>query len=474
MNKEKQLFKNTAIVSIGKLCTQLITFFLLPLYTYALSTEEYGIVDLLNTLISLFIPIVILQIDQGVFRYLLDVRDKEEEKKKIISSTIFFTIIQSVIYLILFSFASQFIHNDYKYFLAINLVAIAFSTILLQISRGIGDNVRYAVGSFLTGLVTVILNVVLIIVFHLGAYGLLIASLCGNIICIIYILFAKKLYNYTKVKYFDKAILKYILKYSILLVPNMLSWWIVSASDRLIISTIIGVSANGIYSAANHFSGIFSTLNSVINMTWTESAALNIEAEDKEQFFSKIFKLYIQFFGALCLGVIAFMPFVFSILVNSKFNGAYYQIPILIIATFFNILTSFLGSIYIAKKLTNEIAKTSMISALINIIINISLIHFIGLYAASISTLVSYFIMFIYRLIDSKKYVKMQLNQKLLFSLMLMCVITIVAYYIKNIYLCVIVAVIITIYAIYINKNNAKFIINLVKNKLGGNFVHKQ
>lgn len=474
MNKEKQLFKNTAIVSIGKLCTQLITFFLLPLYTYALSTEEYGIVDLLNTLISLFIPIVILQIDQGVFRYLLDVRDKEEEKKKIISSTIFFTIIQSIIYLILFSFVSQFIHNDYKYFLAINLVAIAFSTILLQISRGIGDNVRYAVGSFLTGLVTVILNVVLIIVFHLGAYGLLIASLCGNIICIIYILFAKKLYNYTKVKYFDKAILKNILKYSILLVPNMLSWWIVSASDRLIISTIIGVSANGIYSAANHFSGIFSTLNSVINMTWTESAALNIEAEDKEQFFSKIFKLYVQFFGALCLGVIAFMPFVFSILVNSKFNSAYYQIPILIIATFFNILTSFLGSIYIAKKLTNEIAKTSMISALINIIINISLIHFIGLYAASISTLVSYFIMFIYRLIDSKKYVKMQLNQKLLFSLMLMCVITIVAYYIKNIYLCVIVAVIITIYAIYINKNNAKFIINLVKNKLGGNFVHKQ
>ena len=165
---------------------------------------------------------------------------------------------------------------------------------------------------------------------------------------------------------------------------------------------------------------------------------------------------------------------VFSILVNSKFNSAYYQIPILIIATFFNILTSFLRSIYIAKKLTKKKKKTSMISALINIIINISLIHFIGLYAASISTLVSYFIMFIYRLIDSKKYVKMQLNQKLLFSLMLMCVITIVAYYIKNIYLCVIVAVIITIYAIYINKNNAKFIINLVKNKLGGNFVHKQ
>ena len=48
MSKEKQLLKNTAIVSIGKIATQLITFFLLPVYTAVLTTEEYGIVDLLN------------------------------------------------------------------------------------------------------------------------------------------------------------------------------------------------------------------------------------------------------------------------------------------------------------------------------------------------------------------------------------------------------------------------------------------
>ena len=81
MSKEKQLFKNTAIVSLGKICTQLITFFLLPLYTYILTAEEYGIVDLLNNLVSLLIPIVILQIDQGVFRYLLDCRGQEEKEK---------------------------------------------------------------------------------------------------------------------------------------------------------------------------------------------------------------------------------------------------------------------------------------------------------------------------------------------------------------------------------------------------------
>ena len=50
MNREKTLVKNTLIITIGKICTQLITFLLLPLYTGILSTEEYGVVDLLNTL----------------------------------------------------------------------------------------------------------------------------------------------------------------------------------------------------------------------------------------------------------------------------------------------------------------------------------------------------------------------------------------------------------------------------------------
>lgn len=466
MSKEKQLFKNTAIVSLGKICTQLITFFLLPLYTYILTAEEYGIVDLLNNLVSLLIPIVILQIDQGVFRYLLDCRGQEEKEKKIVSSTIFFVIGQAIIYLIVFALVSQFIHNDYKYFLAINLVATVFSTVLLQISRGMGDNTRYAIGSFITGLVTVILNVLLIAVIRLGAYGLLIATLFGNIFCILYLVVAKKLYKYISVKNIDYSNLKSILKYSVLLVPNMLSWWVVNASDRLVISSVLGLATNGIYSAANHFSAVLTALNNVFSMTWTESASINIDAEDRNEFFSKIFDIVIRFFGALCLGVIAYMPFVFSLLINEKFDDAYWQIPILMLATLFNVFVSFLGSIYIAKKLTNEIAKTSIMSAFINIIVNICLIKHIGLYAASISTLISYFVMFVYRLLDSKKYVKLSVAKSLIFSLIIMYALSFAGYYIKNIVICLIIAIIVTLYAIYINRKNVQFFINFIKDRL--------
>ena len=86
MSKGKDLAKNTAIVSIGKICTQLITFFLLPVYTAVLSNEEYGVVDLLNTLTSLLLPIATLQIEQGIFRYLLDCRENKEKQTTLITT----------------------------------------------------------------------------------------------------------------------------------------------------------------------------------------------------------------------------------------------------------------------------------------------------------------------------------------------------------------------------------------------------
>ena len=84
MSREGKLAKNTFVLALGKICTQLITFFLLPLYTSILSVEEFGIVDLLNTLVSLMLPIVTFQVEQAVFRELIDCRENNERKKKII------------------------------------------------------------------------------------------------------------------------------------------------------------------------------------------------------------------------------------------------------------------------------------------------------------------------------------------------------------------------------------------------------
>lgn len=465
MSKGKDLAKNTAIVSIGKICTQLITFFLLPIYTAVLSNEEYGVVDLLNTLTSLLLPIATLQIEQGIFRYLLDCRENKEKQTTLITTVSKFILVQSAICILIFLCASPFIHNEYKYFLMANLLMGILSSISLQICRGLGDNKTYAVGSFITGALTVILNVIFIVAFKWGAYGMLIATAISNLLCAIYVFVKKKIYKYIDIKQNDKKLLKDIIKYSVPLIPNMISWWIVSASDRTIISAVIGVAQNGIYSAANKFSGIFSTLYSVFNLTWTESASININSEDRDEFFSKIFDFIVRFFGSLCLGTIAVMPFVFGILVNEKFAESYYQIPILILGSVFNILVSFLGSVYVAKKLTKEIAKTSIIAAIINIVVNIALINQIGLYAASISTVIAYFAMFIYRWIDVKKYVSIKTNKTLIAVLSVSFLVAIITYYLKMEIISIVVLLAVIIIAIYINKDSAKYLTEIVKKR---------
>ena len=49
MNKKKQLAKNTIIIFLGRVCTQLISYFLLPLYTSILGAKQYGQLSVLQT-----------------------------------------------------------------------------------------------------------------------------------------------------------------------------------------------------------------------------------------------------------------------------------------------------------------------------------------------------------------------------------------------------------------------------------------
>ena len=83
MNKNKELVKITIIIFLGKACTQLISFFLLPLYTAYLTTADYGTVDLIITYVSLLVPVITVQLEMAAFRFLVDNRDNKKVTSKI-------------------------------------------------------------------------------------------------------------------------------------------------------------------------------------------------------------------------------------------------------------------------------------------------------------------------------------------------------------------------------------------------------
>lgn len=467
MSREKNLAKNTIIITIGKICTQLITFFLLPLYTGILSTSEYGTVDLLNTLVSLLLPIVTFQVEQAVFRELIEVRGKKDKESRIISSAVITVIFQCIVYLIIFVLISPFINNHYKFFLATNVVANIFSSLLLQIARGFGDNKKYAFASFVSALSTIVFNVLFLVVIKLGANGMLLGTMLGQIVATIYLFISLRLYKYLKVKDYKKEVIKSLWKYSLPLIPNAISWWVFNASDRVIASAFLGVDQNGILAASLKFSTVFITFYNIFNMSWTESISIAIKDDDVSDYFNKMFNIILKLFTALAIGMIACMPFVFPIMINEKFSVGYGLVPISIIGSLFNVVVGLVSVIYVAKKNTKAIASTSIVSAVINIIVHLVLIKFIGLYAAVISTFMAFFIMSIYRLIDvSKRYFKVKIDINFIIQSLIALIVVFISYYINNIYLNVFVVLFAVFFVIYINKNSFDIILNMVMKKV--------
>ena len=452
MNKNKELVKNTIIIFIGKFCTQFITLLLLPLYTHFLSTEDYGYIDLIQTYLTFFIPLILLKIDAGIFRFLIDARKSEEEKNKIITNGIFIMFVELIISTILFAVAVKIFSIKYSILIVMNLISLSVLTFLLQIVRGIGKNKQYSFSSIIAAIVTIVLNLIFLVGFHkIGKY-VLIASLISKIICTIYLLIVNKILKNVKIKYIDKKLIKDLLKYSIPMIPNELSWWIVHVSDRTIISYALGVAANGIYSVSCKFSNILSSIFNIFNLSWQESAALHINDTDKDEFFSNVINKVFNLFICFCIGILACLPFVFELLIKDSYREAYKYVPILLLANIFSVLIGLIGSIYVAKKMTKEVAKTTMIAAIINLTIDIALIKVIGIYAAAISTLVSYMLLAIYRYIDVQKYVKVKIPIKNIVVNSIIFILVVVLYLYNNIALNVINLLLCILYAIIVNK----------------------
>ena len=78
-NKYRNLLKDTAVFAMGGIGSKLILFLLVPLYTNYLSTEEYGIADLILTISQFIIPFVSLVVFEAVVRFALSKNEKKED-----------------------------------------------------------------------------------------------------------------------------------------------------------------------------------------------------------------------------------------------------------------------------------------------------------------------------------------------------------------------------------------------------------
>lgn len=462
MTKQKDLIKNTLIIAFGKLSTQFLTFLLLPLYTTYLATSEFGTVDLIMTYVVLLAPVITISLEMGIFRFLIDARGDAKEQTSVVSAA--FRVIAAMMALaaILYLITQLFVDIPYGVYAIGAIAAIIAANMFLQIARGLGDNVKFAIGGVVAGVTTIVANVVFIVVMGMGAEGMLLATILANVACVVYLFFALRLYRYIDLTLSDQKLTRKLLGYSAPLVPNGISWWVINAADRTIVTIILGVASNGIYAVAYKFPLIFNGLFSFFGMSWTESASMHINSPDRDKFFSQTMNASVKLFGSLGIIMIAGIPLVFSLIVGEAFREAYMYIPVLIIGSFFNSIVGLYSAIYIAKKMTRQVMSTSIIAAVVSIVTTLVGIHFIGLFAPAVAMAVAFLAMAVYRHYDMKKYVTITYDARVFLLLALLYAFTTTLYYFNSMVGNIVNAVVTTGLVILFNKS----IVSALKNKL--------
>lgn len=478
MNQKKQLMKNTIIIAIGKLSTQIISYLLLPLYTSQLDPSEYGNYDFICTLSVFLCPIITLLMEESMFRYLIDA-DSKVQRKKIITQTIIYTFFGTVLFTIIAALIMGF-GTDYTPMYITAIITFVISNILIglsnALSRGLGKIKLYSVSNFILGISTIILNIVFILALNAGAEGLLWANTIANAFTAIVILAILKLPKY--IGKIDKPLMKDMIKYSIPLVPNSISWSIINMSDRIILTQMVSSAANGIYAMANKFPNIINVLYGYFYTAWKESAAKIVKEDNKNQYYNSIYHDAKRFLYAITICLIAVMPFAFPIFINEAYDEAYVYIPIVMIATYYSNLSSFYGGIFSAYKDTKIMGTTTIVAAVINLVIDLLLVNWLKIYAACFSTLIANLIVYFYRKKKLKKYLK--LKELKWQGPMLFLAIICLAYYAKYIpevgnnpvLLWTINVISLVIAVLYSLLNNWKFIKGII-NTIKGKFNRK-
>lgn len=455
-NRNISLLKNTSIFGISSIATKLITFILIPLYTYCLNTTEYGIVDMLFTVGSVLIPLFTLNIAESIYRFSMD-KDADNNKIVSISFTILLScIISSLIIIPIISIFPQY--SDYKIYFYLYIISSAFFQVLTMNLKGQSKLKLYSIGNILSVTFTALFNIVFLVFLKMKIDGYFLAYIISNILVTIYAVFAGKVFNNLNEYSFDKKLFKDMVKYSIVLVPTTFMWWIINSSDRIMISNFVGIDANGIYAVSYKIPSIITSIASIFNQAWVFTAVDQKDSKDKSEYTNKIFKsMYIIMF-MIAIAITTILKYFMKIYVSQNFFIAWKYVPFLLFGSVFMTLGTFISSSYNVYKDSRGFLFSGLIGAMINIVFNFIFIPMWGVYGAALATCISYISVYVYRIIDTKKYVKINMNKYMIMPPVILLV-TSLLLYIENPYISVI-QILLLLLTIIIYR---KFITNIIK-----------
>lgn len=376
-----------------------------PIFTRLMTTSQYGVVSTFMSWQSMLMTIVTLNLGAGVFNNgMLEYKDDRDcfQFSLTVVSTIT-AVIFLAIYLIFPNALTKFFEMP-----AIIIYILVIYYIFVPVYGYWSGRQRYefkykaltcitiamAVVSLVIGLI-----VVLIVPEEDKALARIISSVLPNIVVGMFF------FGYIAIKAKFKAKLSYIiyaLKFNIPLLPHYLSMYVLSSSDRIMISKMVNTSATAIYSVAY-------TVGMVISIVWQSiEASLSpwiyekMSSNDEESIRKRTFQIML-FFAVICMFCALFAPEIIAILAPAEYYSGVYVIPSIAASAFFIAAYSIYMRVELYYKQTFFATIATTISAVLNLLLNYICIREFGFIAAGYTTLACYIILFALHYINVKK-----------------------------------------------------------------------
>lgn len=442
--KIKELTRDTAIYGISTIIGRFFNFLLVPFYTNVFTASEYGIAFIIYSYLAFLNIFYIYGMDAAFMKYSSTAVD--DEKSDMFSTPYLMVTLSSLILssaIIFFRNSlsqSMNVPDTYSYILLIvafilildTLTLIPFANLRLERKA-----TKFAVIKTINIVINLSSNLILILVYDYGIEAMFISNLLASA----FSFFALLPDTFRRLKFrIKKPIAVKMLKFGLPYLPASLASMVVQVIDTPILDRLTDSATVGIYKA-NYKLGIFMMLFvSMFNYAWQPFFLNNAREENAKEIFSKVLTLFLIVSSLLWLVLSLFIEDIASIniwegrtLIGKDYLEGVIIVPIILLGyLFYGLYVNFTAGIYIEEK-TNYFPYVTGLGAVINIIVNFTLIPVYGITGAALATLASYLVMAAGLYFVSQKFYPVKYEYRKVISLILMLSVTIVViYYVQS------------------------------------------
>jgi O-antigen/teichoic acid export membrane protein len=404
----KRLAKESLIYGLSGYISKSISLLLLPLYTAVLTTEDYGILDLLGTIVVVSTFLILSGTDTSVGYYYFR-KEHFDERPKIIISSMYVRLLFSAGAFVLIFFGSQMISQlifgrDLSLFVTITGMTIVFQALhsfLFNLLRLEFRVWLYTILSSVNILLSILMTIYFVLVLDMGVYGALIAQAISYGLIFVYTMFyVFKRYGFG----FSYEWIKKILAYGFPLIGTGIAVWVLNSTDRYFLAHYTDLSAVGIYAVGAKLASIIGIIGGALQMSWGPYA-MDIQYEkNAKDIYSKVFQLYFMVNVLAILSISMFAIDILKVFTQPAFYSAKAVVPFLCTSVF---LTNAYFIVSIGINLTKKLQHTiwiTILAAALNIGLNFLLTPLFGPVGASFCIMAANFVIFILTYIFSQKY----------------------------------------------------------------------